>query len=64
MVSKRDIERVVLGESVMRMAAKIRESATLDEEDLPLCMPDFVKDALKHRIPEDSFTTAVTHKAE
>jgi len=51
MVSKRDIERVVLGESVMRMAAKIRESATLDEEDLPLCMPDFVKDALKQAVP-------------
>jgi len=51
MVSKRAIERTIVNESVMRMAEKIRESAILDEGDLPLSMPDFVKDALKQAVP-------------
>jgi len=51
MVTKREIERIIVNESVMRMAKKIRESAILDEGDLPLGMPDFVKDALKQAVP-------------
>ena len=51
MVSKRRVEEIVVNESVMRMAEKIRASAVLDEGDLPTCMPDFVKDALKQAVP-------------
>jgi len=51
MVTKREIELAVVSESVMRMARKMREGATFDEEDLPLSMPDFVKDALKQAVP-------------
>jgi len=51
MVTKREIELIVISESVMRMAEKIRERATLDEGDLPSSMPDFVKDALKQAVP-------------
>lgn len=51
MVTKREIERNVVNESIMRMACKMREGATLEEEDLPLCMPDLVKDALKQAVP-------------
>lgn len=51
MVSKRKIELTVVNEFIMRMAKKIRENATLDEEDLPLSMPDIVKDALKQAVP-------------
>lgn len=51
MVTKREIERIIVTESVIRMAKKMRESAALNEGDLPLSMPDFVKDALKGAVP-------------
>lgn len=51
MVIKREVEQAIVNESVMRMAKKIRDSAVLDEGNLPLCMPDFVKDALSQAVP-------------
>ena len=51
MVSKREIERVVVGESIMRMAATIKESAMLDDRNLPPSMPDQVKDMIREATP-------------
>jgi len=51
MVSKREIERVIVSESIMRMATKIKESTVLDDGNLPLGMPDFVRDMIREATP-------------
>lgn len=51
MVSKRKIEEVVVGESIMRMAARIKESTMLDDRNLPPSMPDSVKDMIREATP-------------
>lgn len=51
MVSKRKIEEVIMGESIMRMAARIKESTILDDKNSPPCMPDCVKDAIRQATP-------------
>ena len=51
MVSKHKIEEVVVSESILRMAAEIKESTILDDRSLPPSMPDSVKDMIREATP-------------
>ena len=51
MISKRRIEEAIVNESVMRMAEQFKEESLFDDENLPLGMPDFVKDAIRQATP-------------
>lgn len=51
MISKRETERAIVNESIMRMANEMREDDVFDEGDLPSDMPGFVKDIVRQATP-------------
>ena len=52
MVSKRKIEEAIVSESVMRMANRIREHMTANEDEcFPPGFPECIKDMVRHAAP-------------